>query len=120
MPAVESAVCGPDRRLRCGPSRPGRPDAAGPDRPRWMPRRIDRWHGTAGQPFRGPTACTPWVIRGIGVQMMEIKTSRFGVMTVDEQRLMTFPRGLLGLSQSSALCTGSDRTGKLFLLAAKR
>ena len=28
--------------------------------------------------------------------MMEIKTSRFGILTVDEQRLMTFPRGLLG------------------------
>jgi len=27
---------------------------------------------------------------------MEIRTSRFGVITVDEDRLMTFPRGLLG------------------------
>jgi len=27
---------------------------------------------------------------------MEIRTSRFGVVTVDEDRLMTFPRGLLG------------------------
>jgi flagellar assembly factor FliW len=27
---------------------------------------------------------------------MEIRTSRFGMITVDEDRLMTFPRGLLG------------------------
>jgi flagellar assembly factor FliW len=27
---------------------------------------------------------------------MEIQTSRFGRMTVDEERVMTFPRGLLG------------------------
>jgi flagellar assembly factor FliW len=33
--------------------------------------------------------------REIGAQM-EIRTSRFGVVTVDEDRLMTFPRGLLG------------------------
>jgi flagellar assembly factor FliW len=27
---------------------------------------------------------------------MEIQTSRFGRMTIDEERVMTFPRGLLG------------------------
>jgi flagellar assembly factor FliW len=27
---------------------------------------------------------------------MEIRTSRFGVVTVDDQRIITFPRGLLG------------------------
>src|ERR1700722_17486530 len=32
---------------------------------------------------------------GNGVRM-EIQTSRFGRMTVDEERVMTFPRGLLG------------------------
>jgi len=27
---------------------------------------------------------------------MDIETSRFGLLTVDEERMMTFPRGLLG------------------------
>ena len=35
--------------------------------------------------------------------MMEIKTSRFGVLSVDEQRLMTFPRGLLGFPNHTRL-----------------
>jgi len=33
---------------------------------------------------------------GIGAWIMEIETSRFGTISVDDQRLMTFPRGLLG------------------------
>jgi flagellar assembly factor FliW len=33
---------------------------------------------------------------GIGDFMIEIKTSRFGDIAIDEERVMTFPRGLLG------------------------
>jgi flagellar assembly factor FliW len=33
---------------------------------------------------------------------MEIQTSRFGRMTVDEERVMTFPRGLLGFPNHNA------------------
>ncbi len=32
---------------------------------------------------------------------MEIETSRFGRLTVDDERVMTFPRGLLGFPQYS-------------------
>ncbi len=42
---------------------------------------------------------------------MEIQTTRFGWMTVDEQRLMTFPRGLLGFpshKQFALVQTGEE------------
>jgi flagellar assembly factor FliW len=32
---------------------------------------------------------------------MEIETSRFGMIVVDDERVMTFPRGLLGFPQCS-------------------
>jgi flagellar assembly factor FliW len=42
---------------------------------------------------------------------MEIQTSRFGRMTVDDQRVMTFPRGLLGFpnhSRFALIQTGAE------------
>jgi flagellar assembly factor FliW len=42
---------------------------------------------------------------------MEIQTSRFGRMTVDEERVMTFPRGLLGFpdhNQFALIQTGEE------------
>jgi flagellar assembly factor FliW len=56
----------------------------------------------------------PWVIRGIGAYMMEIKTSRFGILTVDEQRLMTFPRGLLGFPNRQRFALVQTGQGNYF------
>ncbi len=42
---------------------------------------------------------------------MEIETTRFGKLTVDDERIMTFPRGLLGFpsySQYALIATGED------------
>jgi flagellar assembly factor FliW len=47
--------------------------------------------------------------RGIGVHM-EIETSRFGTMTVDDDRIMTFSRGLLGFPQHTRFAL--IKTGK--------
>jgi flagellar assembly factor FliW len=111
--AVESAVCVPDRWLRFGALRPRRPDAAG----------LNRRGGCRdGQPvvwnrrrtFSRPTAPAPWEFRGIGVYMMEIKTSRFGVLSVDEQRLMTFPRGLLGFPNRQQFALVQTGPGNYF------
>lgn len=35
---------------------------------------------------------------------MEIRTSRFGTVQVEEDRLITFPRGLLGFSHAHKFC----------------
>jgi flagellar assembly factor FliW len=42
---------------------------------------------------------------------MEIQTTRFGTLTVDEDRIITFPRGLLGFpnyTQYALIQTGSE------------
>jgi flagellar assembly factor FliW len=42
---------------------------------------------------------------------MDIETSRFGLLTVDEERIMTFPRGLLGFpshTRYALIQTGED------------
>ncbi len=46
--------------------------------------------------------------------MMEIKTSRFGILTVDEQRLMTFPRGLLGFPNRQRFALVQTGQGNYF------
>lgn len=48
------------------------------------------------QTFSRRTRIRAWRIAGSEFYVLEITTSRFGVLSVDEQRLMTFPRGLLG------------------------
>jgi flagellar assembly factor FliW len=55
--------------------------------PRWKPR------GYANVRRRGNGVT--YRIRN-GVRSMEIETTRFGTLTVDDERVMTFPRGLLG------------------------
>jgi flagellar assembly factor FliW len=49
----------------------------------------------------------------IGAQM-EIRTSRFGVITVDEDRLMTFPRGLLGFPEHTRFALIQTGHGNYF------
>lgn len=42
---------------------------------------------------------------------MDIETSRFGILSVDEERVMTFPRGLLGFpshTRYALIQTGED------------
>lgn len=42
---------------------------------------------------------------------MDIKSTRFGVITVDDERIMTFPKGLLGfpeLTRFALIQTGED------------
>jgi flagellar assembly factor FliW len=53
-------------------------------------------------------------MHGSELQMMEIKTTRFGVITVDEQRLMTFPRGLLGFPSHQRFALVQTGQGNYF------
>ena len=48
---------------------------------------------------------------------MEIETTRFGRLSVDDERIITFPRGLLGLPRPHALRADPDGRGELLLLA---
>lgn len=45
---------------------------------------------------------------------MEIRTSRFGVITVDEDRLMNFPRGLLGFPNYTRFALIQTGNGNYF------
>ena len=50
---------------------------------------------------------------------MEIETSRFGVLSIDDQRIMTFPKGLLGFPAAVAIRVDQGRSEQLFLLVTK-
>ena len=45
---------------------------------------------------------------------MEIETSRFGKLTVDDERIMTFPRGLLGFPDYKRFALIQTGTGNYF------
>ncbi|MGD1278355.1 MAG: flagellar assembly protein FliW [Tepidisphaeraceae bacterium] len=45
---------------------------------------------------------------------MEIETSRFGVLSVDEERMMTFPRGLLGFPSHTRFALIQTGQGNYF------
>jgi flagellar assembly factor FliW len=45
---------------------------------------------------------------------MEIETSRFGTMSIDEERTMTFPRGLLGFPEKQRFALIQTGQGNYF------
>jgi flagellar assembly factor FliW len=45
---------------------------------------------------------------------MEIETSRFGTMSIDEERMMTFPRGLLGFPEKQRFALIQSGQGNYF------
>jgi flagellar assembly factor FliW len=45
---------------------------------------------------------------------MEIESTRFGVLTVDEERVMTFPRGLLGFPEHQRFALVQTGQGNYF------
>jgi flagellar assembly factor FliW len=71
-------------------------------------------HGAAGKPFRAGRPFCRSEFAGSELQMMEIKTTRFGVLTVDEDRLMTFPRGLLGFPSHQRFALVQTGQGNYF------
>ena len=108
----------PDRGLRSGAET--RPAGAGCEAVADAAAHADR-HDAAAKLSPPPHRAFPRMRSGgeIGAQM-EIRTSRFGVITVDEDRLMNFPRGLLGFPNYTRFALIQTGNGKLFLLAAMR
>jgi flagellar assembly factor FliW len=71
-------------------------------------------HGVAGQLFRVARPNSRRRIAGSEFDVLEISTSRFGVLSVDEQRLMTFPRGLLGFPNHQRFALVQTGEGNYF------